>query len=295
MPENHIYHVTESVSDTEREAVIRTVMMMAPPYRIGNCKVCDVDARMLSMDMTYQRNPHQKSRKLRQEFDINKFDPIRLSYRDGLLFIIDGGHRVDAAIYNGVTAVPARIHEGMTQADEAKMFSEQMLNVVNLTPYDTFRANIYWGEPIDTAIKDVCDAYGLTVCESKAEKTPAHSMTAITTCRTIMSSKKVDGKACLDWMFAIMKNANWFEHKFALSNKVIYAFYKAYWQAILDNMLDKYATNLTETLSRVNVNNVNGLAAAKWPHHEARSAFAVAINAIGKGEVTFADFIHMTD
>lgn len=287
MPENHIYHVTESVSDAERNAVIRTVMMMAPPFSIGNCKVCNVDIRMLSMDMEYQRNPRQKSKKLREEFDMNEVDPIVLSYRDGMLFVIDGGHRIDAALYNGINILPAKIHENMTQADEAKKFAQQKKNVVNVSPYDQFRANIIYGEETDTAIKSVCDKYGMTVtCAPKGKIRP---MTAITACRDVMHDPDYDGETILDWAFGIMEKVNWLDDRNAVACKVIKAFQDAYREAQRANALDDYTGRIIEVLSHINVNQFTSFANIRFPQFEKRTTANVAMSAIARGDITFDD------
>lgn len=287
MPENNIYHVTESVSDTEREAVIRTVMMMAPPFRIGNCKVCDVDIRMLSMDMEYQRNPRQKSKKLREEFDMDELDPIVLSHRDGKLFIIDGGHRVDAALYNGIHVLPAKVHENMTQADEAKKFARQKKNVVNLGPYDSFRANILFGDEIDTKIKNICDKHGMTV--TNRPKNKIRPMTAITACREIMNATSVDGESVLDWAFGLMEKTKWLDDRNAVACKTLMAFYNTYLEANRTGQIDEYTGRILEVLSHININQFTSFAGIRFPQFEKRTAANVALMAIARGDITFAD------
>lgn len=287
MSESNIYHVTESVTDVERKAVVRTVMMMASPFRIGRCKVCDVDVRMLSMDMTYQRNPHQKSKKLREEFDMDELDPIVLSYRDDNLFIIDGGHRVDAAIYNGINVLPAKIHENMTQADEARKFAQQKKNVVNLAPYDSFRANIISGEKTDTAIKTICDKYGMTITNSPKNK--IRPMTAITACRNIMNNVNSNGEIILDWTFGIMEKTNWLDDRSAVACKTVMAFYNTYLEADRAGQINEYTNRIIETLSHININQFTSFANIRYPQFEKRSAANVALMAIGRGDITFTD------
>lgn len=291
MPDN-ICHINPKTTDVERNSIIRTIMNMAPPFAIGTSKVCNVEVDVLSMDMDYQRDSQQKSKRLRQEFDYNKLDPITLSYRDGLLFVIDGGHRIDAAIYNGIHILPACIHEGMTKEEEAERFAEQDRNEVGLRPYDKFKAHLVYSEPIDTAIKTVCDKYGLTVSEKG--KGVDRPMTAIDGCRSIMKSVLFDGAACLDWMFGIMDKVNWLENKAAIT-KIVDAFRSAYTEAIREDRVEEYTANLIEGLSHINVKHFTGYASVKFPQFDHRMSAKAAMQAIARGDITFDDIKAIAD
>lgn len=77
----------------------------------------------------YQRPPQAtRVKKIADEFDPDKYDPLKLSRRaDGSLWVIDGNHRLQAIMSMGWgdQLVPARVIQGLTYEQEAALFVAQ--------------------------------------------------------------------------------------------------------------------------------------------------------------------------
>lgn len=88
-----------------------------------------IDSSMLFVDMTYQR-PLEVARvkKIVSNYNPNLVNPVKVSYRDGKYWIFDGQHTDKALVLNnGNKDLPVlcKVHYGMTQQDEARLFSQQ--------------------------------------------------------------------------------------------------------------------------------------------------------------------------
>lgn len=51
--------------------------------------------------------------------------------------------------------------------EEAKRFLYYNTGTKSLNPFNTFKANVCWGETNDTAIKEVCDKYDIGIIDRK--------------------------------------------------------------------------------------------------------------------------------
>ncbi len=59
---------------------------------------------------------------------------------------------------------------GLTQKQEAALFGCQGNGIKKPNPYDIYRANVCSGQEIDSAIKSMCDKYGLSVDKNNKKK-----------------------------------------------------------------------------------------------------------------------------
>lgn len=84
---------------------------------------------------------------------------------DGTMVILDGSHRVGAAIEVGCKTLLAIVYEGLTLAEEAAMFLE-LNNTRKLGAIDRFRAAVLAGETAATEINDAITALGWKVSYS---------------------------------------------------------------------------------------------------------------------------------
>lgn len=88
---------------------------------------------------------------------------ILLSYRgDNRYAIMDGQHRVAAAMVMGVSELPARIYVDLTYEEEATLY--RLFATVNKqTAGDIFRARVEAGEPLAVGIKRALEANEMTL------------------------------------------------------------------------------------------------------------------------------------
>lgn len=95
------------------------------------------------------------------KFDINATAALIVSHRDdGKYFVVDGGHRLAAALFAGYDGkLLCIVHEGMTQAEEAALFL--LLNDSKLVQaIDKFRVRVMARDLAAVHIHDALDKYG---------------------------------------------------------------------------------------------------------------------------------------
>lgn len=290
-----IHHFNPDLSEQERKARIRNLLTTTNNdphvFRVGKNPICRIPLELLSVDDSYQRWDHMKLDVLSKQYDENKTHPIMASYRDGNLYIGDGIHRGKGAMARGYTDIPGVIHTDMTQEDEAQWFAAQNAATVPLSPYDIFRANIVWGEAVDTAIKRVCDNFGLTVMERTKNN---YEISAVDACRKIVSSTVVPGEEALTWIFNILYNAKWFEQgNSGPSTKTINGLFRTYTQAHRENDLDGYSDRLITVLRQNSPRGIYSFASMREHHMEHRAAATAVFQDIGAGKVSLYDISSM--
>lgn len=174
-------------------------------YTVGGKKFANIPVSELVIDHSYQRRLRSKVRKMITHWDYNLCDAVLVSYRDDKFYVVDGQHRVAAANAKEVPFLPCQILEGLSLKDEAARFVEQNTSVSILSPFDTFRANLLLGDPVDTAISDLCKKWELEICDTHGMKL-AGKMGSISDTRKIV---KTHGIEMLDNIFAALHEAQW--------------------------------------------------------------------------------------
>ena len=114
----------------------------------GKVKAGYVPATVLFTDGDYQRKPQSKIRKIAANWDNDKCGFLTVNYRDdvGKFAIIDGQNRFTAARIANVDYLPCHILNGVSKEEEAKFFANQDENKTRVTPFDKFRAELYYGD-----------------------------------------------------------------------------------------------------------------------------------------------------
>ena len=108
-------------------------------------------------------------RKTVEEFDIFEINPIKVSRRNGVNYIIDGQHTAEIiASESGSRSTPAwcMIYE-MDYIDEARTFANQQKHVKSLVPYEIFKAHIEAGDQKQMMIKSIVESYGLKITSTQ--------------------------------------------------------------------------------------------------------------------------------
>lgn len=108
-------------------------------------------------------------RKTVDEFDIFQINPVKVSRRNGVNFVIDGQHTTEIiATVSGSRDTPVwcMVYE-MQYMDEARTFANQQKHVKSLVPYETFKAHIEAGDPKQMMIKSIVESYGLKITSTQ--------------------------------------------------------------------------------------------------------------------------------
>jgi hypothetical protein len=116
---------------------------------------------------SYQRATNTvRTKKLSKNFDNEVYLPIMLSFRDGVYYVVDGGHRVDIAKrINSITHMNAFVRTGLTEAQEALWFAKlnNMSNTRAVSALDRFNADIKGGNKNAGALNALLSKYKIKV------------------------------------------------------------------------------------------------------------------------------------
>lgn len=97
----------------------------------------------------YQRDLSEAYiRRAVENFDLYQINPVKVSRRDGLNYVINGQHTIEIVTRKSEsreTPVWCMIYDDLEYTHEADIFANQQKYVKPLTPYDIFAANIEAG------------------------------------------------------------------------------------------------------------------------------------------------------
>lgn len=213
-----IVSLPEKPTDAELKAATDQIMSRTnfTPVHGSKDMTASVDIRVMRPDPAYQRNTDtSKDQITGANFDISKCGHVIVSYRDGRIWVIDGWHRIRAALEAGITHLMAWFingFDGLTQKEEAKRFYEQDDKNIPVGIMDKHKSALIFGEEVHTMLQDFCDKYSLTLIRS-GRRTGAY-VTSPTSILTIMQYLKNKGgiqetETFCEWLFGIYERAGW--------------------------------------------------------------------------------------
>jgi hypothetical protein len=162
-------------------------------------KIRQVDINELEMS-EYQRPTNDRQvEKIAQTFDPVKAGLIVVSERDGMLFLVDGAHRVAAMRKMQVNICPAVVLQGLTAEDEADYFRKQGENTRPLSTYDRFKAGLVANDPVCIEIDAIVKQ------NSFALKKAFYGNNRIAAVSTVQRIYKIYGGDILDKTLMLMR------------------------------------------------------------------------------------------
>lgn len=138
----------------------------------GDCgQLAYVPKAVLHIDPAYQRNAtHTKVLRIAKEWNWMALGAITVSERDGVLFVVDGQHRVLAAKKRSdVQELPCIIFKSSGARDEAKGFVEANTNRKAVVIKDRHDAMLMYGDPIATHVQSLLDRGGKVVASGSKQ------------------------------------------------------------------------------------------------------------------------------
>jgi Family of unknown function (DUF6551) len=141
-------------------------------YVLGTSQFMEIPVDKLKVDMSYQREQAESLvTTIVTRFDLNKFEAPTVNIRpDHSHFVVDGGHRVEAARRLGMSTLTCRIvHVG--EEDEPGLFIELNRQRRWVTPVQTFKAEVANGNPSSIEIERCLSDRGLRVASSRSPQT----------------------------------------------------------------------------------------------------------------------------
>ncbi|EOS37919.1 hypothetical protein C804_00001 [Lachnospiraceae bacterium A4] len=203
-----------------RKNALKTLMGGIP---VVNKVFVLVPVEDLHIDESYQRTVQNHVRTIAEEWDDMKCDPLKINYReDGNLYVWDGQHRLVALKIMGIDYVLCVITVGLTQKQEAALFGCQGNGIKKPNPYDIYRANVCSGQEIDSAIKSMCDKYGLSVDKNNKK---AGNLTCLTLARKIFE-KGYEDREYFEWVLDLLHKVKWNELAQSHCHRIINSLYE---------------------------------------------------------------------
>jgi len=181
---------------------------------IGYGILIRIPVHSVKIDSAYQREQSPEWVHRHLPFDAKQAGAIVLSGRAGGPYVIDGGHRLALALESGEQTINAFIIEGLTQRDEAGLFTRYQRERRNLTSYALFRADKVAGDLDTMAMDRVVRTAGFQL--GKSASTPL-TITAIDAVRYI---QRTGGDDLLSDTLGIIRTF-WIGEEKALSGQVL--------------------------------------------------------------------------
>lgn len=166
---------------------------------------------------SYQREEKRHIMNMVKNWDDEQCSILLVNYRsdEGYFYVIDGQHRTIAASLLGLEYLVCEIYKDLTVEEEAKRYLQYNTGTKSLSPFDTFKANICWGESTDVAIKEVCDKHDIEIIDRKSKN---RSLRSVSSARDIMRN---GGILALDWIFSLIEDAHWEDFKESYSSDIL--------------------------------------------------------------------------
>lgn len=258
----------------QRQEVAKSVL--ANIVQIGGKFFAKIPLSLMKVNHTaYQREEKKHVIVMAKNWDDSKCTALLVNYREdtGYFWIIDGQHRWAAAMMQGIEFLVCEVFINMTVEEEAKRFEEYNTGTKSLSPFDTFKARICYGEETDTAILEICKKYHLTVMNGRG----AHTLKSVTAARNIM---KLGGKMALEWVLQIVVDSNWDDFSESYSADFMEGLARIYATQI--NTIDSVTKNLVKFFRNSNPVEVIGLANSEYPMKGRRTRLRLILEDIAQ-------------
>jgi hypothetical protein len=161
-----------------------------------------IDKTKLVLDLPYQRAASNSIvLRIRGEWEDELLGTIMVSFRDGLLNVLDGMHRVLAALGRAdIKLLPCRVFYGLTLEEEATLFARYNTKRNSVKIIDRFKAMLIAGDSTALKVEEILAECGLTV-----SNTPSNNkqVKAVAQLSSIMDSQ---GEAALRWVVSMAVN-----------------------------------------------------------------------------------------
>lgn len=191
----------------------RRFSVKADGKEIAKAELRRVPVDIVKTDHRYQRDTSAQWVTAHQPFNPEQAGAIVLSSRAGGPFCIDGGHRLALARADGIHHINAFVIDGLTQADEARLFTRYQRERRNLTSFALFRADVVSGDPETLALVRVVHSAGFTL----ERKGGPNNITAIDSLRVI---QRLGGDDLLSRTLDLV-NRMWLGETKSLSGQVL--------------------------------------------------------------------------
>lgn len=256
---------------------------------IGKWFLAQIDPTLIVYEMAYQksRNETIDTSKLKANYCELAETPIEANYRDGLFVTSNGCHRNMLAIQKGKSLVTVLVHidpngNGVSFEDEAKAFSNQSSGSTEMTQHDTFEANLIWGDPIDTAISQVCTEFDISVTRNKKNSEGRACLTALNDARNITRAHKYDG---FHWCVSTIEECGWLQSG-GLNNYMLTAMRQVYRKHSMAGDLNEAHGRIIANFFGFHLPTLRIELVRAWPYYpDVRKSIPLLVNCVADGKI----------
>lgn len=219
----------------------------------------------------YQRKEKNKVKKIASEWNEIKCDPLKVSYRDGKLWIVDGRQRHAAASLIGKGNLMCRIITGMTELEEFSDYEEQNDNKAAMSVYDKIVGRAALGLNPGKEIMRICAESGVVLSGDKGKIGECSCPSAI------QFSYKTAGENGIKWVFRLIDNLGWKYTRNGYKNTLVRAMTLTYTETsdaalAFDRLVNKFG--------RMNPDDVIVLAEKEFPGRTSTAALVALFREI---------------
>lgn len=253
------------------------------------CRTAMVPPSILAIDLSYHRDPRElqsraQSIRMAEHFDSNKFDYPVVSYRDGILWVVDGGRRVLTALLCGIKTFPVRIIHGLTRDDEAALFETQNQNQIPVKPLHRYLAKLVDKDELAICVECICKEFGLVMTDKGGDiERPLRAVA------TVMGIAETVSPYALTWVLTAMDLSHWFDDRTylmrALSGTYLRAFSSVYVESVRANRKNAWLCNLVNELRKLSPTIVEAYGRITYPLTTLQGCLTVTLKRIAKGDL----------
>lgn len=238
----------KEVTESQLKREISSLFNMASQNKMGNKIMAQVPLYMIALDEGYQRTENfskAKGDQIAANFIEEAYDPIKLNWRDGLLYCPAGQHRIYAHIMMRREFITAELFKVPYEA-EVDIYLSQDDNRSKLTPYDRYKAGLAAQKETSLALQKVCAEFGVVILP-KVINVP-RQLRSITIAEDVL---KTYGERGLRWILSILSESNWLDEPRALDSRIFRALRNTYRKAILVSAeeVESYKRRIIATFS----------------------------------------------
>ena len=194
-----------------------------------NWFIYDLPVSMIKIDNSYQRVVNDSIvRAILRNYDNNRVDVKLVNFRfnpdgTGNFWILDGQHTLTVERELGHETLTCKVFIGLSQKEEAKLFSKQNEFRRSITAYNQFKAEVVAELHPAIGIKNLCDSYHIKV-EKNNGNIPANTITSV---RKLYNIVQKNGIECLDFTLQTLIELGWNKIEAGMNEKVL-SVYVAY-------------------------------------------------------------------
>ena len=150
-----------------------------------------VNTNRLKIDHSYQRITLSESniKKILKKFNWSSFGALMVMDRDGVLYVVDGQHRLNVALRLKIGTVPCFITKSLGVAYEAEAFDEANCNTTAVNSFNKWSSRLTQGNEVYVQCEAMLDLLGVRVKQGMTTKDIAFPA-------GLVKTFAIDPKAC---------------------------------------------------------------------------------------------------